>query len=267
MSNEQRVSITLEDGVADVRFTRADKMNALDNAQFAAVAKAIDDLAAMKGLRCVVVSGEGRAFCAGLDLSRFGSGEGSQSDRSFADRTHGLANAAQHLAWGWRMLPVPVLAAVHGVAFGGGFQIMLGADIRFVAPDTRLAVMEMKWGLIPDMAGVALMRHLASDDIVRELTYTAREFSGEQAKAYGFATHLSATPHADAMALAREIAGKNPHAVRAAKRLMNLSRDANAGEILVQESKEMAGLMRTPNQIETVLAVQQKRAPVFQEAG
>lgn len=264
MSQQERVTISLEDGVADVRFNRADKMNALDDAQFAAIARAIETLSTMSGLRCVVVSGEGRAFCAGLDLSRFTSPPAAKSPTErLSGRTHGLANAAQQAAWGWRMLPVPVIAAVHGVAFGGGFQIMLGADIRFIAPDARLSVMEMKWGLIPDMAGIALMRHLAGDDVVRELTYTAREFSGEQAKAYGFATHVSGKPHADAMALAREISGKNPYAIRSAKRLLNLSRDLSAGEILQAESLEMGGLMGTPNQVETILAARDKRTPVF----
>ncbi|MBI1252510.1 MAG: crotonase/enoyl-CoA hydratase family protein [Alphaproteobacteria bacterium] len=267
MSDQERMTIALEDGVADVRFNRAEKMNALDNAQFNAIVAAIDKLSAMSGLRCIVVSGEGRAFCAGLDLSRFGSNgnDGAPSDRDFQKRTHGLANTGQQAAWGWRMLPVPVIAAVHGVAFGGGFQIMLGADIRFVAPDTRLSVMETKWGLIPDMAGIALMRHLASDDIVRELTYTAREFTGEQAKAYGFATHLSANPHADAMTLAREIAGRSPHAVRAAKRVLNGARDGDAAGVLLSESKEIAALMGTPNQIETFVSAQQKRKPNFQD--
>ncbi len=187
-----RVTIThLEDGIADVRMVRTDKMNALDNAQFQALADTIEELHGTKGLRCVVLSGEGRAFCAGLDLTAMqansAKGEGGKKGGVTGDlgtRTHGEANLAQYVAWGWRKLEVPVIAAAHGVAFGGGFQILSGADIRFIHPDTRCAIMEMKWGLVPDMAGFPLWRGNARDDVIRELTYTNREFSGTEAHAW-----------------------------------------------------------------------------------
>ena len=178
-----------------------------------------------------------------------------------ATRTHGLANDFQQVAWGWRTLPVPVIAAVHGVAFGGGLQIASGADIRIVAPDARLSAMEMKWGIVPDMAGYALWRGNVRDDVLRELIYTAREFGAEEALALGFVTRIAADPHAEAMALARAIAGRNPDAVRAAKRLANL--EADVGTVLLAESREQAALLRSPNQIEAVMANTQKRAPSF----
>lgn len=257
---EQRVSIELHDGVADVRLTRPDKMNALDPAMFAGIADAIERLNRAAGLRAVVLSGEGRAFCAGLDMaSMAGGGPGLDLNA----RSHGDANLFQQVAWGWRTLPVPVIAAVHGIAFGGGFQILSGADIRILAPGTRCSIMEMKWGIVPDMAGFALWRTTVRDDVLRELSYTAREFTAEEALAFGFATRLSDGPHAEAMALAREIAGRNPHAIRAAKRLANLAAEADAPAILAAESTEQAGLMRSPNQIEAVMANLQQRPPVF----
>lgn len=256
----QRVSIEFQDGIADVRLTRPDKMNALDPAMFAGIADAIETLNGMAGLRAVVLSGEGRAFCAGLDMaSMAGGGSGLDLDA----RSHGDANLFQQVAWGWRTLPVPVIAAAHGIAFGGGFQILSGADIRILAPDTRCSIMEMKWGIVPDMAGFALWRTTVRDDVLRELTYTAREFSAEEAQRLGFATRLSDNPHAEAMTLAREIAGRNPHAIRAAKRLANLAAGAEAPAILAAESAEQALLMRSPNQIEAVMANMQKRAPNF----
>jgi enoyl-CoA hydratase/carnithine racemase len=141
---------------------------------------------------------------------------------------------------------------------------MLGADMRFVAPDTRLAVLEIKWGLIPDMAGTLLMRHLAREDVVRELTYTGRIFSGREALELGFATRVCDDPRAEALALAREIAGKNPDAVRAAKRLLNAVAqvtDPLAG--LIQETEEQVALIGSPNQVEAVKANLEKRAPAF----
>ncbi len=262
-----RVSVTLEDGVADVRLMRPDKMNALDDAMFEGIAGAIDQLKSDKTVRVVVLSGEGRAFCAGLDMGNFGrmaTGERRGGGESgLGGRSHGLANRAQYVAWGWRELPVPVIAAVHGVAFGGGFQVCLGADMRFVAPDTRMAVMEIKWGLVPDMAGLALMRHLAREDLVRELTYTGRIFSGEEALAYGFATRVCADPRAEALSLAREIAGKSPSAIRAAKRLINQAAEGEAGEVLIAESVEQGSLIGGTHQVEAVRANLEKRAPAF----
>lgn len=255
---EPRVSIAIEDHVADVRLTRPDKLNALDPAMFAALIDGIAQLEATSGLRAVVLSGEGRGFCAGLDMASMASA-GSGVD--LTTRTHGLANDFQQVAWGWRTLPVPVIAAIHGVAFGGGLQIASGADIRIATPDARLSAMEMKWGIVPDMAGYALWRGNVRDDALRELIYTAREFDAREALALGFVTRVAADPHAEAMALAHAIAGRNPDAVRAAKCLANLEGDA--GAILLAESREQAALLRSPNQIEAVMANMQKRAPTF----
>jgi len=255
---EARVTITIEDHVADVRLARPDKLNALDPAMFAGLIAAIARLGDTAGLRAVVLSGEGRGFCAGLDMASMASG-GSGID--LAARTHGLANDFQQVAWGWRALAVPVIAAVHGVVFGGGLQVASGADVRIAAPDARLSVMEMKWGIVPDMAGYALWRGNVRDDALRELVYTAREFGAEEARALGFVTRIAADPHAEAMALALAIAKRNPQAIRAAKRLANS--EADAGGILVAESVEQAALLRSPNQIESVMANMQKRAPNF----
>lgn len=266
---KDRVSITmLEDGIADVRLIRADKMNALDAAMWEGIAQAIDQLKAMPGLRVVVLSGEGRAFCAGLDLSSLQAERdpgASSAGGTLADRTKGVSNNAQYAAWGWRELPVPVIMAVHGVAFGAGSQIMAAADIRYVHPDTRIAIMEMKWGLVPDVAGMALWRTQVADDVLRELIYTHRQFNGHEAKAMGFATHVSDDPLADALALARVIANKNPHAIRGAKRLCNMLADATDAQILQAESDEQVKVIRTPNQMEAVMSEMQKRKPVFAE--
>jgi enoyl-CoA hydratase/carnithine racemase len=262
-----RVTINmLEDGIADVRMNRADKMNALDPAQWDALVEAIDTLKATPGLRVVVLSGEGRAFCAGLDLASMGGDRepgASSAGGSLADRTKGIANNAQYVAWGWRELEVPVIAAIHGVAFGAGSQIMAGADIRIIHPDTKVAIMEMKWGLVPDVGGMPLWRTQVADDVLREMIYTNRTFTGTEAKALGFATHVSDDPLAHAMELARVIANKNPHAMRGAKRLCNLMADASDADLLQAESDEQVKVIRTPNQMEAVMAEMGKRKPVF----
>ena len=257
-----RVSIEVSAHIAHVTLTRADKMNALDPAMFEAICDAIDSLSKQDSLRVVVVSGEGRAFCAGLDLSNFAS---SDKPMDLMARTHGLTNMPQQAAWGWRTLPVPVIAAVHGVALGGGLNIMSGADIRIIHPETRCAVMEMRWGLVPDMAGYPLWRGNVRDDVLRKLVYTNAEFSGAEACAMGFATETSEDPLARAMALAEEIAGKNPEAVRAAKRLSNQLADSTDERLLLSESEEQTRIIGKANQMEAVMAFMEGRAPSFSD--
>jgi enoyl-CoA hydratase/carnithine racemase len=173
-----RVKIEIAEGVAEVTLNRPDKLNALDPAMFEAIIAAGESLSRTTGLRAVVLAGAGKGFCAGLDKETFAamSAGGAPKLGDLAKRTHGLANAFQQAAYVWRTLPVPVIAAIHGVALGGGFQIALGADIRCVAPDARLAILEIKWGLVPDMGGIALMRELAPADVIRELAMTGRIF-------------------------------------------------------------------------------------------
>jgi enoyl-CoA hydratase/carnithine racemase len=254
------VTIGVWDGVADVRLARAEKINALNPALFEAVSDAIAELEKRREVRCVVLSGEGRGFCVGVDLEAL-----AQSDalKTLAPRTHDLANLVQNAAWGWRTLSVPVIAAVHGFAFGAGFQIMLGADIRIAAPDAQFSMMELRWGLVPDVAGIALLRGLVRDDIAREITFTARKFSGEEAATLGLVTRLSPEPRAAALELAREIASASPQAVRAAKRLLNLSRDPGAGEILLAESREQEALLNSAGHAETLVAARERRPPRF----
>lgn len=266
---EDRVSITIEGGVADVRLVRADKMNALDDAMFEALIAAGERLKTERGVRAVVLSGEGRAFCAGLDTGNFqkmASGERRGGREFLIERTPGGANRAQHAVMVWREVPVPVIAAVHGVAFGGGFQLTLGADIRLVTAGTKLSIMEIQWGLVPDMGAFVLLPPLVRDDVARELTYTGRVFLGAEAVSLGLATRVCEDPRAEALALAAEIAGRNPHAVQAAKRLLALSHTGDQHAVLFAESEEQAALIGSPNQVEAVMSKMQGRPGRFTDA-
>ncbi|MBB2920656.1 crotonase/enoyl-CoA hydratase family protein [Cupriavidus alkaliphilus] len=274
-ASNERILVTIEGGVADVRLNRPDKMNALDQAMFDALIETGEQLARLPDLRAVVLSGEGRAFCAGLDMGRMAGMLSEDAGASQPDsigagrlgqRTHGLSNRPQYACMVWRELPVPVFAAVHGVAFGGGLQVALGADVRYVAPDARLSVMELKWGLVPDMAGMVLTRGLVRPDVLRELIYSARVLSGSEACALGLGTYLADDPRAAALAAAREVALKNPDAVRAAKRLMAVAEGGDHAAILRAESDEQDRLVGSPNQREAVLANLEKRAPRFTPA-
>lgn len=260
------------DGVVELHMARADKMNALDSAMFDAMLEAGNALCRDRTLRAVVLAGRGKAFCAGLDrqsFERMGNGVAADvlgsgsAGTDLLTRTHGIANAAQQIALAWRDVPVPVIAAVHGVAFGGGLQVALGADMRIVAPDTKLSVMEIKWGLVPDMGGMVLMRQLARADVVRELTFTGRIFSGEEALEIGFATRLATDPLAEALRLAHDIATRSPQAIRAGKRLLNAAATATDAQLLMAESVEQKALVGGADQIEAVRANMERRAPLF----
>jgi len=272
----ERVSVTIDGGVADVRMSRPEKMNALDQAMFEGLAGAARDLAANASVRAVVLSGEGRAFCAGLDFMSFmamGSGErsggggGGGTGTLLARSDESPANRAQLAAYAWTALPVPVIAAVHGVAYGGGLQIALGADIRIVAPDAKLSVMEIKWGLIPDMSGSQTLRHLVRLDVAKELTFTGRVVSGEEAVALGLATRVAEKPLDAALEMAREIASKSPDAIRAGKKLFEESWLGSRRDGFALEESLQRGLIGSPNQIEAVQANMEKRAPRFRDPG
>lgn len=269
----ERVTISVENHIADVRFNRPEKMNALDGEQIDAIVAAGEKLAAMSGIRAIVLSGEGKAFCAGLDMASFAAaaaaaanvdnGGASPLANRLAERTHGNANKFQHIVLLWRKLKAPVIAAIHGPCIGGGLQFASAADIRVVAPDAKMSIMEMRWGLIPDMGSFTTWRSFVRDDILRELTYTNRIFSGEEGKQLGFVTHLSDDPRAKAMEIACEIASKNPHAVQVAKDLINQLPDLNEDEILLMESVGQDKVSRTANQVEAVHAFMQQRPANF----
>ena len=268
-----RVSISISNGVADVRMNRPDKRNALDGAMFSAIAEAGERMKIEPGLRAVVLSGEGASFCAGLDFSSFQSMTGGATARDAATdgasgnpgamQTGRITHLGQQVAWAWQEVPVPVIAAVHGHALGGGLQIALGADIRIVHPDTKLSVREVHWGLVPDMTGTQVLASLVRPDIAKELTFTARVFSGREAFELGLATRLSDNPLDDALAMAREIAGRSPGAVRGAKELFNRIVNAGAADQFAHERRVIGSLIGSPNQVEAVMANFDNRAPDF----
>ena len=269
VSMSDRVTITIEAGIADVKMNRPDKRNALDPAMFTALAEAGEQLKTEPGVRVVVLSGEGKSFCAGLDMASMQAIAGNddsegRSTGNAGDMAEGrITHLAQQVCWVWQEVPVPVIAAVHGHALGGGIQIALGADIRIVHPDTKMSVREIYWGLVPDMTGTFQLGKLVRPDIAKELTFTARVFPGSEAFDLGLATRLSDDPYADAMTMAREIAGVSPGAVRGAKELINNMAAEGAAEQFAAERRLISAQVGTQNQVEAVTASFENRAPVF----
>ncbi|MEC7991582.1 MAG: crotonase/enoyl-CoA hydratase family protein [Pseudomonadota bacterium] len=270
---EKLVKIDINDGVADVRLNRPEKYNALSQSMFKAIIDAGEQLRYDKSLRAVVLSGNGRGFCAGLDMDSFAkmgdsdkaATQGGSETKSLLDTDGRVENFAQRPALVWKYLQVPVIAALHGVAYGGGAQIALGADIRIAAPDLKMSVMEIKWGLVPDMSITQTLRDLLPMDVAKQLAFTGQVLSGNEAQKLGLVTQVAEDPHAQAMSMAREIAGKSPDAIRAAKKLFETAWHADAKTGLELEAELQAGLIGTANQREAIAANFAKRAPEFND--
>jgi enoyl-CoA hydratase/carnithine racemase len=262
------VVLEIHNGVADLRLNRPDKMNAVDEGIMTGLHQALVTIREDKGVRVVVLSGNGKAFCSGLDFSNFGDMlSGDLNADSVADAYDDLsaagANYAQQIAWGWQELPIPVIAAIHGAAMGGGLNIALGADIRIAHPQTKMGFVEITFGLLPDMSATQSMRRLAALDRIKELVFTGRKFSGADALEYGLVTELSEDPLSDALAMAAVIASRNPDAVRKAKQMLNNSALVSVREGLIEESDCSRQMMGTANQLEAVMSTFEKREPGF----
>jgi enoyl-CoA hydratase/carnithine racemase len=264
------VTIEIQDHIADVRLNRPEKMNAISQAMWLAIAEAGEQLSDNREIRAVVLSGNGRCFCAGLDMASFQGfekrGSSTPSSIPLAQPNERPGNLPQRACLVWKRLPVPVIGSLHGVAFGAGAQIALGADIRIAAPDLRLSIMEIKWGLIPDVGITQTLRDLVPIDVAKELTFTGRILDSEQAKALGLITHLAEDPHARAMDLAREIASKSPDAIRSGKQLLEETWHTDERTGLELETKLQVELIGSENQLEAIRANFEKRAPEFKDA-
>ena len=251
------------DGVATVTMVRSDKHNALDQPMFEGLMNAAAQLADDASVRAVVLHGEGKSFCSGLDIASFMAGEGG-TDVLLTRDADRLANFAQRVAYDWSLVPAPVIAAIHGNCFGGGLQIALGADIRIAAPDAKMSVMEIKWGLVPDMGITQTLPRLVPIDVAKELTFSGRIVSGSEGFELGLVTRTADDPLSAAQALADDIAQKSPDAVRAAKRLYDQTwTSSDAAAALVLETELQSGLIGKPNQIAAVVAGMSGERPVF----
>lgn len=260
---DQRVEIEVNDHVAEVTLVRGEKHNALDGEMFEAITGAAEKLSTEAGLRAVVLHGEGPSFCSGIDVGWLVGGEGQGFAEQARERDSFGSNPFQRVATAWIEVPVPVIASIHGNCFGGGLQIALGADMRISAPDARLSIREVHWGLVPDMGITATLPRLLAVDVAKELTFTGRTITGEEAQAVGLVTRTADDPLAAARSLATEIAGRSPDAVRAAKRLYDESWPGAGRAALELETELQFGLIGSPNQMAAVIAGVNRTAGEF----
>jgi enoyl-CoA hydratase/carnithine racemase len=262
--SDERVRVDFADHVGDVGMVRGDKHNALDKPMLDALLGAADEVVATPGARVVVLHGEGPSFCSGLDFPSF-LAAGIPIEEMLGREDRDVANFAQRASYEWRRLPVPVIAAVHGACFGGGLQIALAADVRIAAPDTRMSVMEMRYGLIPDMGLSQTLPRLVRDDVARDLVYTGRTVDAPEALELGLLTRIEDDPLTAANELAAEIATRSPHAIRAAKRALNEAHGAPPAQGLALEAELQRALLGSPNQIAAMQAALSKQPAEFED--
>ncbi len=258
------VTLEVKDTIGFVKLNRPEKINALSVEMFLKIIEVGETVIKDKSIRVVVMHGEGRGFCAGLDFANFQRLADKESGVNLFERTENTpANMAQQVAYIWKQVPVPVIAALHGVAYGGGLQISLGADIRLAAPDTTMSVMEIKWGLVPDMSATQTLCDLVRLDVAKELLFTGRIVSATEAAELGLITRVCEDPLAEATKMAREIVGKSPDAISKGKQLLEEAWRAGAASGLQLEETLQRAVIGKANQIEAVMANFEKRSPVF----
>ena len=258
-----RVTISRAGSVAVVTLNRPDKHNAVDLQMFAALTAAGANLARDSSVRAIVLEGAGPSFCAGVDTSIFQEQGGALDSKQMAPGDTTPANFFQRAAYVWREVPVPVICALHGAAFGAGLQIALGADLRYATPDCRLSIMEIKWGIIPDMAISKTLPGIVAMDRVKELAMTGRIVTGNEAFALGLVTAIHDDPATAARATAELIANRSPDAIRAIKKLLDEATHMTTADALRFEAQLQMALLGGANQREAVLANIEKRTPDF----
>jgi enoyl-CoA hydratase/carnithine racemase len=259
------VAVDIDAHIANVTLNRPEKMNAVSMEMFAELGEVGSHIASDPSVRVVVLSGAGDCFCAGIDTTIFAQ-DGLGIDASaMAPVAPSPANVFQRAAYVWREVPVPVLCAIQGVAYGAGLQIALGADIRYAAPDARFSIMEAKYGLIPDMAIAVTARSVTPLDRIKELAFTARIVDAAAALDMGLITAVHDEPLAAARKTAREIAARSPSAVRSIKQLFDEGWHATDPEALALEARLQSALLGADHQREAVLASIEKRTPNFSD--
>lgn len=249
------IRTTDTDGICNVVLNRPEKLNAVDMKMFEAIAQTAADLRSDKSVRAVILRGEGRAFCTGLDVKAILSNPHKQTER-LLERPSGygvsgneIGNLAQDVSYLWRELPVPVICVLHGMCYGAGLQIALGADFRYATPDCKISIMETKWGLIPDMGAAIMLRELVRMDVAKELTMTGRIVSGEEAASLGLVTKVSEDPLHEAKAFAKELVKRSPDALASTKKLYQSTWMATEKECLEVETKLQRKLLASWNQL------------------
>ena len=234
----QTIAVTVTDNIATITLNRPDKKNAMSFAMMRELIDCAGWIKKDKTIRAVIITGAGDTFCAGIDLADLNEPKGRAS--IVWELVKPAQSLFQKVCLIWRDMPVPVIACMHGHCIGAGLQLALACDIRIATPDCQLAIMEAKWGLVPDMGLTQSALHVVNADILKELAMTARTIDGEEAKNLGLVTHICDNPVAYAIELSSELANRSPDAVLASKRVVNAMTQQKSGVIYQEKLWQLA---------------------------
>lgn len=258
---DNSIELQIKNNIAHVSLNRLEKHNALDMPMFNAIKNTINILRRDNSIRVIIVEGKGADFCSGLDIQAVMQSRKAPFKLLFKWLPW-QANLAQYVSIGWRKIPVPVIMVIHGRCWGGGLQIALGGDFRIATPDASIAIMEARWGLIPDMGGTLALKELVKLDVAKELAMTGNLINGEQAFSYGLVTHIDEKPHERALKIAQEIALNTPDAIAAVKKLYNKSWWSKSGFILIRETYYQLRIVLGKNfRVKTYNQINQDKPP------
>ena len=261
-SSAHNITCTVDDGVARVWLDRPDKLNGLTLEMLGELVATSRRLRRDKSLRAVILTGAGDSFTAGLDFAS-ALRNPAQIARCFVPSLLRGTNIFQEASWGWRRLPVPVIAVVQGHCYGGGVQLALGADFRISRPDAQWSVLEAKWGLIPDMTGIRSLSEVVGIDTAKLLTMTGETFDGTRAEELGLVTELADDPMAAAEELVEQLKTRSPDAIAAAKRLFDGTWTASPRRTFARERAEQLALLVNTNTKIAREAAFRRETPVF----
>lgn len=250
------VEITANGPRADVVLRRPDVLNAMSVEVFDALASAADEVANMPGVRVVVVSGEGRSFSSGIDTSSFGTVSGDPATQ-IARAQAGFRKIAA--------LPVPTIAAVQGHALGAGLQLALACDVRAMARDASVGLLEARYGLVPDLGGTQQLPRLVGPGRAKKMIWLAERISGEEAGRIGLAEVVVDSAGLDAAvdSLAAALAAAPPLATRESKRLVDLSWTVDLDEGMDEEATSQHRMLTSSDFAESISAFLEKRVPKY----
>lgn len=259
---EPRVITEIDGPVAHVRLNRPEKLNAVDLPLLDGLLASASEIAGRRDVRVVLLSGEGKSFCSGLDFPSVNRTPRKVVAHFIANPLRGT-NRFQQALWAWRRLPVPVIAVTRGHVFGAGVQLALAADFRFTTPEAKWSILEAKWGLVPDMSGTVPLVEQIPLDLAKRLTMTGEVFSGEQAAAWGLATGSDVDPDKLARELADQLIERSPDSVSASKTLLNEAARRGLRAQLRLERRLQLAMFRSPNTEIARSAGTKGETPVF----
>lgn len=258
---DDRVLTTIEGPIAYVTLNRPEQLNGVDLDLIDQLLATATTLRRNTSIRAIVIQGAGRSFCAGLDFAAAFSDKRRVARFFFAGGR--AVNRFQKVTTIWREIPVPVIAVIHGHCYGAGVQLAAGADFRFTTPDAQWAILEAKWGLVPDMGGTLPLIENLPVDVLQRLAMTGEVISGEDAFELGLATDVADDPLKEALVLIDQICGRSPDAVAATKELLYLNQRGSRRQVMRRERRLQSKMFRSPNTAIARKAGTSKTDPTF----